>query len=861
MKSKTVKNRIVLKSKIKFDLKIAKSFSKSEYYIAYGEEVINLPKKEQAKRSISTPRKERVTKLIESYKKLLKKKKDGYFYLLKGIHNKNKTAALSNQTPPTHANLIGLVSSVPMLITSYARIRKNKGATTLGAMLSFHDLKKCNVQQRRYISRTANAPDGLTYDIFKTTSKLLKKGEYPWGASKRIYIDKPGRPGELRPITIPPFMDRVVQSSILRVLESIYEPWFDKVNRSFGFRPHKGVWDAMVTLKRKENRGLSMAIEGDIKGAYDNVQREKLIEILSKKITDRKFLNLIRDRLEYTFFDMKLGKYVKEDKGIPQGGIDSPYLWNIYFHEFDLHIQEYLTNKLNGINEKLRTKPNGSKYSENTTILSPRQRVLKNKIASLENLKSRLQTITEKGFFNQLHKSTRNLINKFVESENLPFDPNNYTYQSDRFVRHKVKKLIQKAKFLQKQAGFSEDPNKKELRFAYCRYADDWIILGNFSKLLAEEIREYISTWLKENLYANLVIDKTNITDITTSNAHFLGFEIRCGFHKRIGKVNSLIRRSYIRRSSSGMILLAPDRQRLISRLHMKGYCNKNGKPKHMPWLSPLEPFVLIKRFNDVLRGLVSYYQFFVTKSSLTRWIYIITQCLLKTLANKFRTRVAKIYKKYHHRTESGKTISFKVRNIFTGRDGIEQVFYKEYILENYKSLMKDNTFLRKKYRELEHRFYTIEKKIDFPSYKAGYDSFPTAGDYNFLNRIVWVNLRTHSSFDLPCALCGSSENINMHHIKAIRKSPLSALPAHKPYLKMMALRNRKQIPVCRSCHMNVIHKGTYFGANLRSLSPKILPNQKGYDLRLINIENYIKPGQEYFSKTLEEKGWKKEVL
>jgi hypothetical protein len=99
-----------------------------------------------------------------------------------------------------------------------------------------------------------------------------------------------------------------------------------------------------------------------------------------------------------------------------------------------------------------------------------------------------------------------------------------------------------------------------------------------------------------------------------------------------------------------------------------------------------------------------------------------------------------------------------------------------------------------------------------------------------------------------------------MHHIKAIRKSSLSDLPAHKPYLKMMALRNRKQIPVCRHCHMNVIHKGTYFGANLRSLSPKILPNQKGYDLRLINMENYIKPGKEYLSKTLEEKGWIKEV-
>lgn len=172
---------------------------------------------------------------------------------------------------------------------------------------------------------------------------------------------------------------------------------------------------------------------------------------------------------------------------------------------------------------------------------------------------------------------------------------------------------------------------------------------------------------------------------------------------------------------------------------------------------------------------------------------------------------------------------------------------------------MKDKFFIRKKFKELEDKFYTIEYKRDFPPYKAGPNDFPKVTDYNFLNRIVWVNLRTHSSFDLPCALCGSSEEINMHHIKAVRKSPYSNLPQHKPYVKMMALRNRKQIPVCRNCHMNVIHKGTYFGANLRSLCPKVIPNQKGYDLRLINIESYIKPGKEYFSKTLEEKGWKKE--
>jgi len=68
--------------KMKFDLKIAKSFSKSNYYIAYGDEVLSLPNTEREKRSISTPRQERITKLIEAYKKEEEKEEEeGWIFL------------------------------------------------------------------------------------------------------------------------------------------------------------------------------------------------------------------------------------------------------------------------------------------------------------------------------------------------------------------------------------------------------------------------------------------------------------------------------------------------------------------------------------------------------------------------------------------------------------------------------------------------------------------------------------------------------------------------------------------------------------------------------------------------------------
>ena len=70
----------------------------------------------------------------------------------------------------------------------------------------------------------------------------------------------------------------------------------------------------------------------------------------------------------------------------------------------------------------------------------------------------------------------------------------------------------------------------------------------------------------------------------------------------------------------------------------------------------------------------------------------------------------------------------------------------------------------------------------------------------------------------------------------------------------MLALRNRKQIPVCHTCHRFVIHGAKYQGPPLRSL---ISIDDKLVDNRVIHLESYVKPGQEYFSKPLEERGWK----
>ena len=85
-------------------------------------------------------------------------------------------------------------------------------------------------------------------------------------------------------------MDRVVQEAIKMVLEAIWEHYFEKMNRSFGFRSNKGTHDAIAALKSGNSNGLFMAIEGDIQQAYDKVAKDRLMKGLETKIADKIFI-------------------------------------------------------------------------------------------------------------------------------------------------------------------------------------------------------------------------------------------------------------------------------------------------------------------------------------------------------------------------------------------------------------------------------------------------------------------------------------------------------------------------------------------------------------------------------------------
>ena len=106
---------------------------------------------------------------------------------------------------------------------------------TKGSILPKEEVEKITSEQRILYLRSFTFPDKISLFDFYIAANLLGKGQYPWGSSSRVYVPKSGVKDKERLIIIPPFMDRIVQKAILMILESLYEPYFERLNRSFWF--------------------------------------------------------------------------------------------------------------------------------------------------------------------------------------------------------------------------------------------------------------------------------------------------------------------------------------------------------------------------------------------------------------------------------------------------------------------------------------------------------------------------------------------------------------------------------------------------------------------------------------------------
>ena len=218
------------------------------------------------------------------------------------------------------------------LISGHARRDPDFQFTSLAHLLNIEYLRDCYKSLNR---NKAVGIDNVSWEEYgrnldenlELLVSRLKRKKYKPIPARRVYIPKSET--EKRPLGISALENKIVERGITWILESIYEQ--DFLNCSYGFRPRRNSHQALKALNDLIMfQPVNHIVEADIKGFFDNVSHEKLMEFMSIRIKDTTLSNLIEKFLKAGYIDD--GLLVKPDAGTPQGSILSPMLANIFLH-------------------------------------------------------------------------------------------------------------------------------------------------------------------------------------------------------------------------------------------------------------------------------------------------------------------------------------------------------------------------------------------------------------------------------------------------------------------------------------------------------------------------------------------------
>lgn len=536
--------------------------------------------------------------------------------------------------------------------------------------------------------------DGISNEWIHQIIRKMKDRSFQFKPAVRKFIPKPN--GKLRPLGIPTPKDKVVQEAFRSIIEPLFEGKF--MESSHGFRPNRSPHTALKQIRGWS--GVTWMIEGDIKGYFDNINHHTLANLLEQEIKDKNLIAL--------YWKLVNAGYVNNGHkephtltGVPQGGVLSPFLSNVYLHPFDLFMA------------KLK--------KEHTTP-------------------GRLSKA------NPEYEKRRKAENRLRQRKDLNPDE------------------LSKLKNLENERCRTPSVRRIGSRLYYCRFADDWVIGITGNKELAERVKNRAEEFLRTELKIELNQEKTKITHMVSDAALFLGTEIKRRGPKYNESMRTKIGGKMIRKQSSRTVLTAPI-HRLVTKLKDQGYCDSEGKPKAITKWIYLRPEGIISRYNAVLRGILNYYSFVENRNLLQRIIWILRFSACFTLARKWNISPAKVFKKLGSKL----TIKDERNKALTSLD------------------------IPPSLARTPNRFM-IASEVKFDPFK-----------------VKLFDVRSQSVLDKPCRICGTVEKVEMHHVKHIRKGTT------KGFTQVMAQLNRKQIPVCRSCH-KLIHEGKYDGITLKEL-------------------------------------------
>ena len=486
--------------------------------------------------------------------------------------------------------------------------------------------------------------DFLTIDVFlkKNVIKINKNlinEKYKFLKVNNKYIEKFKNKKQ---IILSYCSDRIVQEMIRMILEAIYEPISiygpNKSNDILKF--NKSPHDAIKKLKKQSQR-MTFCLEGKIIKAYSNAHYQKLIQILKERISDKKFIKLIKQALQCGI--LQEAKYYDTVLKISQKRIISFMLFNIYMLKFDEYIKKKIQNSISN-EKKIKIK------------------IFKIKIYT----KVTNQIINKKKIINKLRET---------EKSNQVINWKEKTKINSTILKKEIKEL--KAKKILKLCTITK---KKKLKLQYIRYADDWIILTNCKREIIGKLKIDIKEYLKKELNLELSEKNTKIINLNKHSSKFLGFNFTYNnSYSSLKKIQKKIKKENLRNTTQPILDIGIDINLLNQKLTYKKFKHeKLYRGIKKPEWTVLTDYEIVQKYNKIIKELTNYYKPMLTKKSkIAKFIYILNYSCYHTLATKHRLTIRKTIKKYG--------IETKIKQKFKKNDKIETRLIK---LINYKQAM-----------------------------------------------------------------------------------------------------------------------------------------------------------------------------